>query len=92
MFVWCGGLDGWYYVEDHVDTIDVELRTLSILLKCKVMWQARMVINSFYEFSFGCEIRTVHCTIFCLGLFNRASLENDIRDTWMIIDPLIFML
>ena len=75
-----------------MDTVDVELRTLSILLKCKVMWQGRMVINSFYEFSFGCKIRTVHCKIFCLGLFNRASLRTDISDTWMIIDPLIFML
>ena len=56
-----------------------------------ILWQGGMVINSFYEFSFGCEIRT-YCKIFCLGLFNRASLETDISDTWMIIDPLIFML
>ena len=37
-----------------------------------ILWQGGLVvINSFYEFSFGCEIRTLHCKIFCLGLFNR---------------------
>ena len=31
-----------------------------------ILWRKRNVINSFYEFSFGYEIRTAHCQIYCV--------------------------
>ena len=59
-----------------------------------ILWQGGLVvINSFYEFSFGCEIRDSALYNILFRSFQQSpGLETDISDTWLIIDPLIFML